>query len=259
MGDIGAALAALLLLAGGLFALGWHTGRRLRPAALRVALLISLAALVLWVLLAADNLRVARLLPVSGILVIADGTLPLAALFTGLLLPQMDAGRRRRQTTGGVLLVVSAAQTVAPVLGHRPVTFVVRPEKGVVLQSTDASCGAASAATLLLAHGIPATEPEMATLCLTRDSGTALLGVYRGLRLKTDGGPWRVGVFTAGSVEELRHLVATQGPVLISVGLDRWSLRAPDTRYSQEGGMDTGAASRRRSLWLPAGRAPGYR
>jgi predicted double-glycine peptidase len=55
----------------------------------------------------------------------------------------------------------------------------------VVLQTSEDTCSAAAAATLLRLCGIEATEAEMARLCLTRrDLGTAPLGIWRGLRIK---------------------------------------------------------------------------
>jgi hypothetical protein len=45
-------------------------------------------------------------------------------------------------------------------------------------------------------HGIPARESEMIRLCLTRRGGTPELGLYRGLKLKTQQTPWDVEVLS---------------------------------------------------------------
>lgn len=61
-------------------------------------------------------------------------------------------------------------------------------EDGIVMQSTETTCGPASAATLLSINGVHATEQEMAKYCLTDSArGTRWLGIYRGLKLKTRG------------------------------------------------------------------------
>jgi len=78
--------------------------------------------------------------------------------------------------------------------------LITRPHKltgkvndaGVCLQSSGYSCAAAAAASFLYYYGIPATEQEMADLCVTRGGGASLAGtsdagVLRGLRRKLDG------------------------------------------------------------------------
>lgn len=65
-------------------------------------------------------------------------------------------------------------------------------EKGVCHQTSGYSCSAASAVMLLHQAGIPATEREMAELCVTRAgnsrvAGTSDVGAMRGLRLKMAG------------------------------------------------------------------------
>ena len=56
---------------------------------------------------------------------------------------------------------------------------------GVCHQTSGYSCSAASAAMLLDRHGIPATEREMAELCVTCNAtGTTQSGLMRGLRIK---------------------------------------------------------------------------
>jgi len=83
---------------------------------------------------------------------------------------------------------------------------------GVCLQTLPETCSACSAATMLAWHGIDASEAEMSRLCLTRKQGTPILGLYRGLKLKTRGTRWDVEA-VHGSVEDLRSL-ATH-PVLL--------------------------------------------
>ncbi len=83
---------------------------------------------------------------------------------------------------GGVFLF-------APIL--RPVLMPIELEPqsrwrgDVCLQTHDASCGPAAAATLLRLHGIEADERTMASDCLTSGAGTEPLALYRGLGVQT--------------------------------------------------------------------------
>jgi peptidase C39-like protein len=59
---------------------------------------------------------------------------------------------------------------------------------GVCLQSSDYTCGAAAAATLLATYGVSADEAEMAERCWTNSmTGTDEFCVARGLRQKLEG------------------------------------------------------------------------
>ncbi|MCC6740438.1 MAG: hypothetical protein IT452_15445 [Planctomycetia bacterium] len=74
---------------------------------------------------------------------------------------------------------------------------------GVVRQSTDYTCGAAAAATVLEQLGVRATEREMAAECGTNAfTGTDEFGVARGLRRRLPGREVRV---RGGGWEELRR------------------------------------------------------
>lgn len=62
-------------------------------------------------------------------------------------------------------------------------------------QSTGYTCAPSACAIALSYLGVPATEREMARLCLTRrDEGTTVFNTYRGLVLKLEGSPWRARV-----------------------------------------------------------------
>jgi hypothetical protein len=74
----------------------------------------------------------------------------------------------------------------------------------ICLQSSQATCSAACAATLLEQYKIAATEGEMADLCLTR-KGTHWKGLYRGLKLKTADDLWDPEFFRC-SYEELKAM-----------------------------------------------------
>jgi hypothetical protein len=58
----------------------------------------------------------------------------------------------------------------------------------------------------------------MARLCLTRPDGTSMLGLYRGLKVKTRDTGWRPVPFAGMSLEELER--SMHGAVLLSVELE---------------------------------------
>jgi hypothetical protein len=103
-------------------------------------------------------------------------------------------------------------------------------------QTTNSTCSAAAAATLLSLYNIPSDEQEMAELCLTRE-GTTWKGLFRGLILKTRTSPWSVEVFHS-SVEEL--MTEDDLPVVLCT---RLHLDHPfATQYEREWGWIPGTS-----------------
>lgn len=89
-------------------------------------------------------------------------------------------------------------------------------QDGFLLQTSDASCGAAAAVMLLHAYGVESDEKEMAELCLTRaGSGTRPAGIFRGLAVKGASEGLRPQVVTLRP-EEFHKLGK---PAIIAVGL----------------------------------------
>jgi hypothetical protein len=238
-----------------LFCLGSHLGRVCAVPIAKGIGLAAVAGLASYITLLADNVRLAAILPVSNLIVVGNWIPLLTSFLAGLawsLLPRQEGGEPAPPATPGEpasgddfpgplarpgrgLLARSGTPTVlarrlAVVLSLQAVgwTAAIRPVWGTpptcrdrwegdfCLQTTDSSCSAACAATLLKAHGIDATEGEMARLCLTR-RGTLWQGLYRGLRRKTAGTPRDVEV-VHGSFDGLRSM---GGPAILAVGLPR--------------------------------------
>lgn len=104
---------------------------------------------------------------------------------------------------------------------------------GYCRQSTDDSCSAAAATMVLHAHGIPATEAEMAALCLTRAGhGTTPLGLFRGLALKARASGLRPELVRANTAAGLHALA---GPGVVSIGLDARTPAAMAERLQEYG------------------------
>lgn len=90
---------------------------------------------------------------------------------------------------------------------------------GLCRQTSDDSCSAAAAVMVLHHHGIPATEAEMARLCLTRAQlGTPSLGLHRGLALKAGPHRRRPRLLHLRGAADFSRLA---GPAVIRVGLRR--------------------------------------
>lgn len=151
-----------------------------------------------------------------------DLSLQLALLLVGIALrasPEPKL-RWRRGVLGGALVLLSGYASPLPYLDPPALAqsgWVDRaaPAYPVVRQSSDSSCGAAAAATLLRARGLApdASERTLAELCWTHPRrGTSPLGLWRGLALAAPAARAR---YSWPSVAEL----SSKAPCLVRVGL----------------------------------------
>lgn len=265
MGDIYLGIAIMMLLAVGLFALGLWAGRRVSRRVFRGMAVAGVAGVLLHAFWLLEHPGLAWLLPFSNLVVVGNWSPLFVGLLAGLAWacrpvgaaasgdggnafpaargpgrsPGSVAAMRQRPAWRklllvGVLVAVCLWRAYGRLLGEPPPCgdFWVN---GVCVQTSQASCSAACATTLLKAHGIEATEAELAVLCLTRKWGTTRHGVYRGLKIKTAGTPYRVEVFH-WDLDELRR--KPPGPVLLHVRLDRGT--TDDPRYVRDWGWTPG-------------------
>ena len=181
-----------------------------------------------------DRLQLAQALPVSNLVVIGDMLPAEGALLLGLSWPLIAGGARRKAVVIVPLLLAMTYQANWPLFAKGPMVG-DKWREGVCRQTSAVTCVPAAAATLLQYYGIAATESEMADLCLTTPRGTSMLGLFRGLKIKTEGTPWEVMPFV-GTREDLRKLGV--GPVILSVGIDPTS--KADRQYQQENGWIPG-------------------
>lgn len=172
---------------------------RLVCDALAVAVVIGMGFYIrdIW-----DRTIVAEWLPYSSLIVLGNwfplGIAVLAGIAWVRVPPPMP-----RKIFAVLMLAASAVYSVYhPFRGEVPECH-DRWDRGVCLQTTQDTCSAACAATLLRFHGIPATEQEMAELCITR-RGTSWWGLFRGLKLKTSGTEWDVEAFSE-TTEQLQQ------------------------------------------------------
>lgn len=130
------------------------------------------------------------------------------ALFTfGLATAVLPRGRNRRACAmfAILLLCVSLFTERWMLLPHElPASGRVADAHHHLPQSTGYSCAPACCVMLLSYWDVDANEPEMATFCRTLPNyGTTFFNLYRGLRLKLSGAPYRVRIVEE-SPEELR-------------------------------------------------------
>ncbi len=111
-----------------------------------------------------------------------------------------------------------------------------RWKSNICLQSSESSCSAACAVTLLKYYGINTTEKEMVELCFTRKNGTTLLGTYRGLKIKTENTKYSVRL----EKWNLDKLLNTKFPVIIQAELKEGV--NSDPRYARKWGWSPGVS-----------------
>jgi hypothetical protein len=235
MNDIALGLLIIGVVSGVGFLGGWLLARRLGVASYRLLVLAIVAATVAFALFFHGRLVMARLLPVSYVIVVGNWIVLGAAALGGAVAGRGAIPAWRRAASAGCLLVVGLFSLVQPLLARQPASDERWTVDGVLLQSNDASCGACAAAMLLRHYGVEVGEAEMMRLSFTGRSGTPTLGAYRGLKLKSEGTPVDAVAF-ASTVEEL--LAADRWPALLLVHLEEGA--DADPRYQEEWGWTPG-------------------
>jgi hypothetical protein len=145
-----------------------------------------------------------------------------------------DAAARRRASLLTPAAVGVALWSYAWYFARVPAGLAGRADaSGYCAQTSQDSCSAAAAVMLLYTRGIPATEAEMAGLCLTRaGQGTTPLGLYRGLALKVRPHGLRPVSITARTASGRPALAA---PAIVSIGLSRLAPRSVVERMEEFG------------------------
>lgn len=236
MTDIYSGMCLMLLLSAFCFAAARRAARGLPLGACDLAAAIIVAAICAHIRWIWDDIRLAEWLPFSNLIVVGNLYLPLAGVLAALAWRRIDSSPPRRWAVLLMLLGTGVYTSMRPVLGNPPhcQSKSERSDDGrLYFQTTNSTCAAAAAATLLSLHGISTDEQEMAELCLTRE-GTTWKGLFRGLKLKTRESDWQIEVFQGGRNElpsQPRH------PVVL------WAQLPPDHPYA--------AAYRAEWGWIP--------
>ncbi len=182
---------------GALCVLAWGMGWRLqgggRVRAARWVTLLMTGVMCVYLTCLWDAPILVKLLPYSGVIILGNWLPVMGAWFAGVCSSTAGIPMWRRVIFSAGLMGLSVYSLMSPLIGESPRCMNVEFERILEFQTTEQTCSAACAASLLRLHGIDATEKELTDLCLTRE-GTHWMGVYRGLMLKTAGTEWRVVV-----------------------------------------------------------------
>jgi len=179
-----AAVSAMTLLT----LLAYRTGARCilrRPSAdTRVFLgAISLAFVFAWCYV--GRLMWAERMPVSTAIYWSNLTPILLGFAAGLAGHAVCMRSWFRPVMSASLMLLAIGYLYTPIA--RPVLFPLQVENQsqwegeVCLQTHESSCAPAAAVTLLMHHGIHASESDLAVMCLTSSMGTEPLALYHGL------------------------------------------------------------------------------
>jgi hypothetical protein len=235
MNDLYLALTVVSGASAGAFALGHSLARSVDARAAGARAVLACAFIVCFALSLRDRLFLTRMLPSSAVVIYGNALPPAVALLAGQAWRRIPGRAWRRASLVTPLALLCLCQSYGFLLAAPP-PLDHRWKDGVCRQTSPGSCSAAAAATLLRTCGIKTTESEMADLCLTRPAGTSMLGLYRGLKLKTAGTGWSVQAFR-GDVASLR---TEAGAVILSVRLEAGA--DVDPRYEQAWGWTPGVA-----------------
>jgi hypothetical protein len=178
--------------------------------------LLCVAILLTHALYLNDNLLLAQFFPTANAIVWANPQLPISAMLAGLAWPILDTPRWQRILLVTAITALAVYRAESAIIGTPPVVDQPHWNSDVCQQTTLSTCSDAAAATALRAVGIMTSEKEMAELCLTTVAGTTDLGLYRGLKIKTDSSPYRVQIFI-GNVDEFLRL--PPAPSIVSIRL----------------------------------------
>ncbi|MHC4877632.1 MAG: cysteine peptidase family C39 domain-containing protein [Planctomycetota bacterium] len=202
MGDLLFSTAVVVLTSAGLFRLVARGTQACSPRLRNLLALLTLCSGGAYLQLLWDKAELTRVVSHPDMIVLGNWLPLFAAVLAGLVWTS-NPGRFRRCLSCGGLLATGFGALFWPLLGSSPQCDDLWQGK-VCMQTTPFSCSAASAATVLNAHGILTSEAEMARLCLTRQ-GTTWMGLYRGLAIKTQDTPWRPIVFDSNRARLRAH------------------------------------------------------
>lgn len=213
--------------------LQYHADRSGRWSAVTAIQLLTTIAMLAYLNWIWDQPFLARLFPFSSAIILGNWFPVAGAFFAGICAATSRINRSRRMTLVVTLLLLCSYSLVNPLLGRSPNCLPqASADRLMEYQTTDQTCSAACAAGLLKLHAIDATENELSRLCLTRE-GTHWLGIYRGLKLKTEGTEWDVVVEEVTREQLLSH-PNLKGILALSFVND--SSRTHDTGFGSQTG-----------------------
>ncbi|MDF1662672.1 MAG: cysteine peptidase family C39 domain-containing protein [Planctomycetota bacterium] len=205
-----------------------------RTKAVRASVAATTMTLLFVALYSSEDAHWAMICPIASLPIWVKASYLLPTAFLAGLAPSPGLSIKRGFALGAMLWLVTFGLSFRSFLEATPKSR-HHWRDDCCVQSHQSTCGAAAAATLLAKHGLTATEAEMVELCLTKESGTTFFGIYRGLKIKTEGSPWTVEAFVCDE----ETLYQEKVPALLSVWLEPGQERDP--RYESEWGWREGS------------------
>ncbi len=233
MDDLLVGVLIIGLLSAMLFVMSLRLSRAVGERLNNLLAIMTVALIVGYVVHVQGRVALSHFLPFSNLIVLSNWQPLMVSMLAGLIWHRLPRQIWRRSVVTIALVAACLTSVYTPILAATP-QMRDRWDGNVCLQTSQSTCSPAAAATLLAAFNIPSTEQEMAVLCLTGQRGTTMMGLYRGLKLKTAGTPWDVYMFSDAKLDDLRGV----GPVLLSVELRDERLE----RYLQVWGWIPGVA-----------------
>lgn len=214
--------------------------RTLDTLAAAVVLMIGVYIRFVW-----GQLWIVKWIPLPSVVILANWFPVLLGILAAILWLRMQSYSVPRRMPIQLLLVGVTVWSEIYVIPREPpkcrnewIEPTAEIPFRICLQTTDYTCSAAAAATILDSLGVPSSEKEMAELCLTGE-GTTWLGLYHGLSIRLQGTGFGVEFFE-GNLADLDEATA-DFPVLLCCRLsNEVDIANPD--YRADAGWKLGVA-----------------
>jgi len=201
-----------------------------------VLAVITVAFLTYYTFNIRDETWLANYLPFSNIIILGNWYPLMAGFLSGLVWRRLPGKWYRKLPATVLLMGIGIYATVHPLIGDTPVCTNTW-QADVCLQTSASTCSPAAVCTVLKSYKIEATEAEMAEKCLTFQRGSLWQGIYRGLKLKTEGTDYKV-IPRNCTVDELKAI--PRGQLVLSVELKKGTNYDPI--YEEKFGWQPGQA-----------------
>jgi hypothetical protein len=220
--DLFLSVVALAFVSAVLLWTGLTTARRCSTWVSSGLAIAALGLTVAFAVALSGRLALARFIPLGSVIVLGNWVPLGAAVLAGVVAGQQRVPRWRRVAIASMLSTLAWYTVAYDLLAPAPKLGQSRFNDGFCLQTSMTSCSACSGAALLLSHQIPSSEQEMVDLCLSRWDGTPELGLYRGLRTKTQDTEFSVA-FLPSDIDEIRRKDMFPAVFFIDVGEQKGS------------------------------------
>ena len=214
--------------------------RLLDGLAVVIVLLVGVYVRLVW-----GQLWIVKWIPLPSVIVLANWFPLFLGALAGVLWERTKSQTFIRRLPSQALLVGATIWSEVYVIPRTPPRCGdawIEPNEiipyRICLQTTDKTCSAAAAATILTSLGVQTNEKEMAALCLTGE-GTTWLGLYHGMSIRLRGTGFKAEFFEC-DVDELDQVTA-EYPALLCCRLSD-DMDAQFPVYEDERGWKVGTS-----------------